>query len=225
MSRRTMGFSLVELLVCIAIIAILAAMYLPALAKARKQAEAIVVKEGFRQEHIGKLADSANIARPQSSTTGDAAQIRAEARAAFRRNMTMTGQEILATYLLWRVTNEAEFKAYWNTLINPAATGPIDSSRGGIVVKDEAGNEYTLGSLDDALQRGRRSPSVGSSCLRTFPKAPPGRSAQMSFTATATSSTCPIRAHIQPAARWRSSRTASWRSPVEGCRRAGVPRS
>jgi prepilin-type N-terminal cleavage/methylation domain-containing protein/prepilin-type processing-associated H-X9-DG protein len=166
MTHKTAGYSLVELLVCIAIIAILTAMYLPALAKARKQAEAIVVKEGFRQEHIGKLADSANIVRPQSSTTSDAAQMRAEARAAFRRNMTMTGAETLVTYLLWRVTSEAEFNAYWNTLINPAATGLIDSSSGGIVVKDEAGNEYTLGSLDDALQRGAPFP-VGWEFLST----------------------------------------------------------
>jgi len=166
MSRRAMGFSLVELLVCIAIIAILTAMYLPALAKARKQAEAIVVKEGFRQEHIGKLADSANIARPQSSTTSDAAQMRAEARAAFRRNMTMTGGETLVTYLLWRVTSEAEFNAYWNTLINPAATGSIDSSSGGIVVKDEAGNEYTLQPLNDQLPMGAPFP-VGWEFLST----------------------------------------------------------
>jgi prepilin-type N-terminal cleavage/methylation domain-containing protein/prepilin-type processing-associated H-X9-DG protein len=154
MGRRAEGFSLVELLVCVGIVAILMAMYLPALSKARKQAEAVVVKEGFRQEYIGRFADTANIARPTAGSIGEAAQLRADARAAFRRNMTMTGRETLVTSTLWQVTSEAEFLAYWHTLISAAASGPIEARDAGIVVRDEAGNEYVLRALEAGPQTG-----------------------------------------------------------------------
>jgi prepilin-type processing-associated H-X9-DG protein len=134
------------------------AMYLPALSKARKQAEAVVVKEGFRQEYVGRFADTANVARPTAGPIGETAQLRADARDAFRRNMTMTGRETLVTSTLWQVTSEAEFLAYWHTLINPAASGPIEARDAGIVVRDEAGNEYVLRSLEAGPQTGQPFP-------------------------------------------------------------------
>ena len=154
MGRRAEGFSLVELLVCVCIVGILMAMYLPALSRARKQAEAVVVKEGFRQEYIGHFADTANIVRPRGVSVGEADQLRADARASFRCNMTMTGRETLVTYTLWKVTSEAEFRAYWHTLINPEASLPIETRDAGIVVWDEARKKYVLRSLDGGPQTG-----------------------------------------------------------------------
>jgi prepilin-type processing-associated H-X9-DG protein len=72
----------------------------------------------------------------------------------------MTGRPTLVTQLIARVGNEAEFRAYWRTLIDPAATGPIRRDRGGIVVRDEAGNEYVLSAVGNGPQAGPTVPVV-----------------------------------------------------------------
>ncbi len=138
------GHSLVELLVCVAIIGILAAMYLPALSKARRKAEEVAVKEGLRQDYIGHFSDSANSPNARGSSP-----TREQCREAYRQYMTTTERQVLATRLLYAVKDEAEFRAYWNTLINPDATAPLEFDRsGGIIVEDEAGNRYTLPTMD-----------------------------------------------------------------------------
>lgn len=145
MGRKRQGFSLVELLVCVAIISILMAMYLPALSKARKLAEGVVVKEGIRQEVIAGHADAANAAFYQgTSFATDDNTLRTAARTEFRRNLTMSGRNTIVTHLIAQVKNENEFRAYWNTLVNPAAIGTIERNGLGIVARDEAGNKYLL---------------------------------------------------------------------------------
>ena len=117
-------------------------------------AEGVVVKEGFRQETIGHFSNSSNDAFPIFGLSGDDGQLRADARAAFRRDLAMTGRATLVTQVIARVRNEAEFRAYWHTLIDPAATGPIRRDSGGIVARDEAGNEYVLQGNGDFPQAG-----------------------------------------------------------------------
>lgn len=147
-SRRVWqsGFSLVELLVVIAIISILMAMYAAVGMRAISKAKRVAVVEGMRQEHIGRMADTANMARSSpSNTPSTAEEIRDQCRAAFRQKMDLGGRELIYTELLCVVKSEAEFRAYWNTLVNPEATGPITlAGDRSIVVQDENGQSYTL---------------------------------------------------------------------------------
>ncbi len=137
--QRGNGFSLVELLVCVAIISILAAMYMVALGKARRKAEEVVIREGFRQESIGRFAGTANSVR----NTPDGA-FREECRSAFRKPMETSKGPIWATELLCEVEGEQAFRAYWNTVINPAAQGELEFRGESLVARDENGAEFVL---------------------------------------------------------------------------------
>lgn len=150
MKRHWNGYSLVELLVCMAIISILMAMYLPALSKARKMATEVVVKEGFRQETIGSFADGANIA--DSGTTLPTS--RQPYRVAFLQQLGTVKDTVLVTEVLCEVESEAQFRAYWNTAINPSATDPLEFRNGMLVARDGTGNEFLLRALDSQRRVG-----------------------------------------------------------------------
>ena len=136
--KRGFGFSLVELLVCVAIISILASMYMVALAKARRKAEEVGVKESFRQDSIGRMADNANIARVVENMPTD----RGLFRDAFRKQMMTSNGPFWATEVLCEIEDEGAFKAYWNTVINPAAEGVLEYRNGMLVALDDTGKEF-----------------------------------------------------------------------------------
>ena len=139
------GFSLVELLVCIAIISILMAMYAGVAVRAMSKAKRVVVAEGMRQEHIGRMADSANIARGGRTSLPDTTALRELCRQAYRQEMDVGGRVLIFTELLFVVQNEAEFRAYWHTLIDPNAADPIElAANGDLVARDDAGNAFSL---------------------------------------------------------------------------------
>jgi len=138
------GFSLVELLVVVAIISIIAAFYAATLSKALRKAKEVRAKEGIRQENIGRMADNANSAGSASSRSADET-IRQNCRAAFRRWIDLgQSEKACVTELLYAAQNAAEFKAYYHTLIDPGNNETIEYDGRGVVVKDENGNKYTL---------------------------------------------------------------------------------
>ncbi len=142
-SRR--GFSLVELLVCVAIISILMAMYLPVLSKAKRKAEEVAIKEGLRQDHIGREAAVANIARPKGIDLDEYG--REACQDAFCKSMSdgSGDGDMLVTELLYDVTSEDAFRAYWYTLIDPSNTEPLEYTDGGkLIATDNEGNEFIL---------------------------------------------------------------------------------
>jgi len=135
---------MVELLVVVAIIGIIASMYMVALSRARSKAKQVAAVEAIRQKHIGKLADTANIARPQKKERPG----RKKCREAYRQTLETGSGKTLVTRLLYVVENEAEFRAYWHTLIDLDASGKLEFRNGGLVASDEEGNEHVLAPLD-----------------------------------------------------------------------------
>lgn len=136
--RSRKGYSLLETLICVAIIAILMALQLPVLSKALRKAKEVAVKEGLHQRQIASMAgDTQFDARPGRDTC----------RAAYRQMY----QESWVTELKYVVRTEQEFAAYWNTLIRPSATEPLEyTASGELVAQDALGNVYYLKALNPA---------------------------------------------------------------------------
>ncbi|GMW02328.1 MAG: hypothetical protein AMXMBFR84_34640 [Candidatus Hydrogenedentota bacterium] len=145
MRCRRHGFSMVEMLVVLAIISILMALYLPVLSKAMRKAKDVAAKEGLRQDAIGRYADGANVAGPNNGPLPD----RNACREAFRTLMQTGKQEEWVTKMLYAARNDDEFEAYWNTLLNPNAADPLEFEGRSVVATDFEGNEYLLPVIDD----------------------------------------------------------------------------
>ncbi len=142
--RGHKGFSLLELLICVTIIGILMALYLPVLSKARQKAIQTAEKEGLRQHHIGKLADGANTGTTLTSTPG-----RDECIEAFRHEISVGKHDMMVTELRYVVESEAEFRAYYHTLLEPASTDPLEyDRRGNLLAMDPEGNTFALRPID-----------------------------------------------------------------------------
>ena len=143
--KRRDGFSLVELLVVVAIILLLASMYLAALGRARSKAMQVAAVEAVRQRYIGELARNANI--PRVSRV-DVTRVREAAQGAYRQTLQTGSGVTLVTELHYVVKSEAEFRAYWHTLIDPGASEPLEFKGRALVARDENGNEYVLPRID-----------------------------------------------------------------------------
>ena len=139
--RRNAGFSLIELLVCVAIISILMSMYLGTLSKARDRALQVVAAEGMHQQNIAAMANQANTPRGSKTTTRTSELVREQCRLAFREDV---GDQIYVSRLMFIVTNDAEFRAYWHTLLNPNADWELEYDGGSLLAYDPEGNEYLL---------------------------------------------------------------------------------
>lgn len=142
MRKWSKGHSLLELLIAVAIIGILMAMYMSTLWRAQAKAKGVVTTEGMRQSHIGRMADNANGGGPGGFPE------RAECRDAFHEDL---GGGIYASRLLYVVTNDDEFDAYWNTLLRYDADEPLEFSDGGLVATERNGETHLLPPMDGFL--------------------------------------------------------------------------
>ena len=150
MIRQRNGFTLVELLIVVAIIAIIASMYMAALGRARAKAKQMANSEAIRQRHLGHLADNAN--------SVDRQEIELPDRDECRDTLDTGSGPALTTFLLYEVRTLDEFRAYWHTLINPDARGPLEFDGGRVVARDKDGDEYNLRVLDENRTQGKLFP-------------------------------------------------------------------
>lgn len=142
---RFRGFSLLELLVVVAIISILMAFYMSTLGKARQKALNVVQAEGLRQRHIGRMADNAN----SGGMTYPEPPDREACRAAYRQIIALSEGDSAITVPLYVVRDDAEFGAYWHTLIDPEASEELDFQGNTLLAKDDAGEVYPLTPMPD----------------------------------------------------------------------------
>lgn len=138
------GFSLLELLVVVAIIGVLVLFYSGALTKAARMAKSTAGGEAFRQRGIINRLDGG------SRGTAD----RSAARTVFHRPIDMGKGETISSTTLFRVRSDREFWAYWHTMIDPGATGPLAFAKNGsLFVKDAQGKRFMLTPIKAALDR------------------------------------------------------------------------
>ena len=137
---RRNGFSLVETLVVLAIIGVMMAIAVPRYVKAIQMAKQVAANEGKRQGHIARLSEGGTASRADP----EAAALRASARAAYYQLLDAGKFEFHVTETLYATKNDAEFRAYWHTVIDLDEAVPIEFSGGSLRAKDPEGNVYTL---------------------------------------------------------------------------------
>ena len=140
-SRPTQrGFSVLELLICVAIIAILMAMYSVTLSKALRKAKSVAGAEAMHQQDIDRML-GVDVSNPLD---------------AYRRPLDLgNGREATITEMAYVVRNDAEFRAYWHTLIDPdQLDAPVFGDDGTLFAFDPEGNLFRLAKITSETPAG-----------------------------------------------------------------------
>lgn len=134
------GFSIIEMLVVLAIISILMLMLTTALVKAVRMAKSTAAGEEMRVENIGTQAAAVHEGSPKH----EAEKVRDHARNEFRAT-GRGGMQKIVSRLLFVVKSDIEFRAYYHTLLNPAnVTLPEFARHGALIALTENGERFEL---------------------------------------------------------------------------------
>jgi len=160
--RNNRGYSLVESLVVIAIILVMLAIALPSYVKALRQAKDTAADEALRQRYLanegGTFLDNFT-PFACDAVAGDIADnalyLRTCARAAYRQAIDAGKFDVFITELLYRVENQAEFEAYWWTLIAPEESVPITfTPDASLIAYNPEGDSFILNPIERAIIAG-----------------------------------------------------------------------
>lgn len=147
-SRRSQsGFSIIELLVAVAIIGMLMALYSSVLGKAMRAAKGVASGEAMHQKTITKMTGAPAPDQPTPEY----------AREVYRQVLDTGKNEAIMTEVLFVIRDDAEFRAYWNTLLNPENEDePNYTSGGSLIAYTKGGNEFQLAPVGNAheVQKG-----------------------------------------------------------------------
>jgi prepilin-type N-terminal cleavage/methylation domain-containing protein len=138
--QRDRGFSLLELLICIAIIGILFALQMGTFSRAIGKARRTAAEEAARQGYIGRESDNVNAVNP----FGEEPASKQACRDAFRHYVDTGRNEHIVSELLYVVRNDDEFRAYFHTMLNRWNGNPPVYEGGMLMARDDDGNVYPL---------------------------------------------------------------------------------
>lgn len=139
--KSAKGHTLIETLVVLAIIGMLMAAALPHYVKAIRLAKQTAADESKRQRVIGRYSDNANVARE----TAPLQMGRDEAQAAFYQIVDAGKFDTAITEMVYVVVGDGDFEAYWNTLLNPDYTAPLEFDNAGrLLARDFSNNMRPL---------------------------------------------------------------------------------
>lgn len=148
--RDQAGFSLIELLVVVAIIGLLMAMYSTALSKAFRLAKGVATAEAMHQNAIAGMADGHEYEGPK------------DPRASFRLVVDTGKSETIVSRLLYIVRTDEEFRAYWHTLLNPGNTAtPVINNSGNLIAMTGEGKRFELPPIGTEVGDGKGPHVVG----------------------------------------------------------------
>ncbi len=150
------GFSIIELLVVVAIIGILLALYSSTLSRAMRMAKATATAEAFHQKTISK------------ATSDEEPPAAEDARELYRQVLDTGKHDAIMTELLFIVRNDRQFDAYWHTLIDPRNEEELQfEDNGSLIAKTKAGETVVLWPIRKGSRSSRGPYAVGWEYLST----------------------------------------------------------
>lgn len=145
------GFSLLETLIVLAIIMVLMAIAMPHYLKAIRQAKEVAGNEAKRQSFLLQEIARIQCGEIPPNFSAEAAE-RLCARRSYRRAIDAGKFDLIVTQLLYQVGTDAEFNAYWNTLINVDESVPVSfTASGELIATDEDGAQHVLPKAKESI--------------------------------------------------------------------------
>ncbi len=136
------GYSILELLIVVGIISILVFLQLGAMHRVLGKVKNTARAEAIRQAALGRQADEVHEGPTRTEPANPL-----ECVVAFRQTLDTGKEKIRVSEMLYVVRNGEEFRAYWNTMLNPNALYAPEYDGDLLLARDPDGNIYRLPAL------------------------------------------------------------------------------
>lgn len=140
--RPRAGVSMLELLIVVGIISILVFMYLGTFHRVLGKVKNTARAEAIRQAALSREAEAVH----EGPMRTEPANV-LECIWAFRQKLDTGKEKILVSEMLYVVRNGDEFRAYWNTMLNPHAVYAPEYDGDTLLARDPDGKVFPLPAL------------------------------------------------------------------------------